>query len=154
VEAPPAIAPEPPAPAPELSPIETGVPGGVPGGVVAGVPVAEPVAPPPPPPAPERAAPVRVGGKIQPPTVLTRVNPVYPIAAAQANIGGIVILEATVDERGKVETVRVLRSANGLLDHAALEAVRQWEYSPVLLNGTPVRFVLTVTLSFNLDRDS
>jgi TonB family protein len=47
-----------------------------------------------------------------------------------------------------VEDVRVLRSIP-LLDRAAIEAVRQWRYSPLLLNGNPERFVLTVTVSFN-----
>jgi TonB family protein len=51
-----------------------------------------------------------------------------------------------------VEEVKVLRSAGGLLDNAALTAVRQWQYSPVLLNGRPERFILTVVLSFNLEK--
>lgn len=48
----------------------------------------------------------------------------------------IVILEAVVDAEGVVKEVRVLRSANPLLDLEALAAVRQWRYSPVVLNGT------------------
>ena len=62
---------------------------------------------------------------------------------------GVVILEAVVDPHGRVEDVRVLRSIP-LLDRAAITAVRQWRNSPVLLNGTPERFVLTVTVSFSL----
>jgi periplasmic protein TonB len=50
---------------------------------------------------------------------------------------------------GRVEDVRVLRSIP-LLDAAAIQAVRKWRYSPLLLNGTPERFVLTVTVSFSL----
>jgi periplasmic protein TonB len=61
----------------------------------------------------------------------------------------VVILEAVVDRKGQVEDVRVLRSIP-LLDRAAIEAVRQWRYSPLLLNGRPERFVLTVTVSVNL----
>jgi outer membrane biosynthesis protein TonB len=38
-----------------------------------------------------------------------------------------------------------------LLDRAAIEAVRQSRYSPLLLNGQPERFVLTVTVSFSLN---
>jgi len=64
-------------------------------------------------------------------------------------VQGVVILEAVVDRHERVEDVRVLRSIP-LLDRAAITAVRQWRNSPVLLNGTPERFVLTVTVSFSL----
>jgi protein TonB len=75
---------------------------------------------------------------------------VYPPLAVSAQVQGIVILEAVVDRNGRVEKVTVLRSIP-LLDRAAIEAVRQWRYSPLLLNGQPERFVLTVTVSFSLD---
>jgi protein TonB len=55
-----------------------------------------------------------------------------------------------VDEEGRVKEVKVLRSVNPLLDREALVAVRQWRYAPVVLNGTPVPFILTVTLSFSI----
>ena len=62
---------------------------------------------------------------------------------------GVVILEATVGRDGRVEDVEVLRSVP-LLDGAAIEAVRQWVYDPLLLNGQAERFILTVTVSFGL----
>jgi protein TonB len=108
-----------------------------------------PEAPPPPPPSAPRA-PVRIGGQIQTPALLHRVEPVYPPFAVNAHLQGVVILEALVDENGNVAEVNVLRSATPLLDNAAVAAVRQWRYSPLLLNGIRVRFVLTVVLSFNL----
>jgi protein TonB len=74
---------------------------------------------------------------------------VYPDVAVHAKVTGAVILEATVDTEGKVESVRVLRSV-GLLTNAAIEAVKQWRYSPLVLNGIPTPFVLTVTLTFSL----
>ena len=126
--------------------VEGGIPGGVLGGVVGGL-LTEVPAPPPPP--PQTLPPVRIGGKIQPPTLIRRVEPVYPDIAVQAKVSGLVILEATVNERGEVVDVKVLRSIM-LLDKAAIEAVKQWRYSPVLLNGTPRSFVLTVTLSFSI----
>jgi protein TonB len=129
--------------------VEGGVPGGVVGGVVGGIPDVVPP-PPPPPAAPAPRAPVRVGGQIKPPALVHRVQPAYPDFAVQAHIEGTVILEAIVDEEGKVDSVRVLRSV-GVLDRAAIAAVEQWRYSPLTLNGRRERFVLTVTLSFNLD---
>lgn len=132
--------------------VEGGVPGGVVGGVVGGLPEAPPPPPPlpPPPPAPVRSGPVRVGGNIKAPTLIHRVEPIYPPMAVNAHLQGIVILEAVVDEAGLVKDVKVLRSVNPLLDYEALRAVRQWRYTPVVLNGTPVPFVLTVSLSFAL----
>lgn len=130
--------------------VEGGVPDGVIGGVVGGLP--EPP-PPLPPPAPARG-PVRIGGQIQAPTLMHRVEPFYPPTAVDARLQGIVILEAIVDRDGTVAEVKVLRSANTLLDREALIAVRQWRYSPLVLNGQRERFVLTVTLSFFLETKS
>ena len=68
-----------------------------------------------------------------------------------ARLQGMVILEAIVDRDGTVAEVKVLRSASTLLDREALIAVRQWRYSPLVLNGQRERFVLTVMLSFSLE---
>jgi protein TonB len=131
--------------------VEGGVPGGLMGGVVGGLPTEVPPPPPLPPPVPTRSSPVRVGGEIQAPALLTRVNPKYSTALQMARVEGLVILEATVDSQGIVESVKVLRSA-GMLDEPAVEAVRQWRYSPLTLNGRPTPFILTVTVAFVLDK--
>ena len=104
-------------------------------------------APPPPPPPP--AAPVRVGGAIKPPVKNKHVPPQYPPIAQSARVQGVVIIEATISTTGKVQDARVLRSIP-LLDAAALDAVRQWEFSPTLLNGVPVPVIMTVTVQFTL----
>ena len=90
-----------------------------------------------------------MGGNIKPPTQTKRVNPVYPSIAQTARIQGVVIIEATIGTTGTVQDVRVLRSIP-LLDQAAVDAVRQWEYSPTLLNGVPVPVIMTVTVQFTL----
>ena len=73
-----------------------------------------------------------------------------PADAVAAHVQGIVILEATIGEDGTVAELKVLRSVHPLLDREALAAVRQWRYEPLTLNGIPVRFLLTVTLSITL----
>ena len=124
---------------------------GVPGGVVVGVAGAlESLAPPPPPPPPAPRGPIRVGGQIKEPALVYRVEPVYPGVAISANVEGTVILEAIVDEEGRVESARVLRSLS-VLDKPAVDAVKQWRYSPVLLNGKPEKFILTVAVTFRLE---
>jgi len=93
--------------------------------------------------------PVRVGGAIKAPAQTKRVNPPYPPEAQAAGVQGVVIMEATIGIDGKVTDVRVLRPIP-LLDQAAVEAVRQWEYAPTVVNGVPVPIVMTVTLNFAL----
>ena len=95
------------------------------------------------------AAPVHVGGNIPPPLKTKDVRPVYPAEAQQAGVSGVVILEATIGEDGKVRDAIVKRSIP-LLDQAALSAVRQWEYAPTTLNGKPVPVIMTVTVNFTM----
>ncbi len=114
-------------------------------GIGAGI-VSNPVAPPP---AVTVHEPVRVGGLIQPPTKVHHVAPEYPALARDARKSGVVILEAVIAEDGAVREVRVLRSVP-LLDAAAVQAVRQWRFSPTRLNGQPVPVVMTVTVAFSL----
>ncbi len=92
-------------------------------------------------------APVRVGGNVAVPQKIVDVAPLYPEVARRADVKGIVILEVTVGVDGSVSNVRPLRSIP-LLDQAALEAVRQWRYSPTIVNGQSVPVVLTVTVPF------
>jgi protein TonB len=126
--------------------VEGGVVGGSLGGFVGGLLEAPP---PPPPPPPPPAQPVRIGGQIKAPALLKRVEPIYPDIAVLAKVTGTVILEATVATDGSVQSVTVLRSVK-FLDQPAIDAVKQWRYSPLVLNGLPTPFVLTVTLTFSI----
>jgi len=92
-------------------------------------------------------APVRIGGQIKPPTKIKDVTPIYPAIARSAQVSGVVTIEATIGSDGKVADARVVRSIP-LLDQAALDAVRQWEYRPTLLNGVPVPVLTTITINF------
>ena len=92
-------------------------------------------------------APIRVGGRIQTPNKIKDVKPVYPAIAQSARVSGAVTIEATIGPDGKVAGANVVRSIP-LLDQAALDAVRQWEYTPTLLNGVPVPVIVTVTINF------
>jgi TonB family protein len=114
-----------------------------------------PPPPPPPPPPPDWASqdandpPLRVGGTIKPPTKLKNVSPVYPPDAQELKVQGVVIIEARIERDGTVSRARVLRSIP-MLDDAAVDAVRQWEFTPTLLNGAPVPIMMTVTVNFTL----
>lgn len=118
-------------------------------GVVPGSEVAWSEPEPPPPLAAQAVQPVRVGGAIRPPRKIKDAAPVYPPIAMAARVEGIVILEALIGADGAVDDVRVVRSYP-LLDGAAIEAVRQWRYTPTFLNEQPVPVLMTVTVSFVL----
>jgi len=80
---------------------------------------------------------------------LRNVNPVYPQDALDAKVQGVVIMEARIERDGTVSRARVLKSIP-MLDDAAIEAVRQWEFTPTLMNGAPVPIMMTVTVNFTL----
>jgi len=83
------------------------------------------------------------------PEVITKVNPVYPEMAREANVDGIVMIQALVGKDGKVHDVRVVKSIP-LLDKAADEAVRQWIFKPALANNKPVAVWVGVPVRFSL----
>jgi periplasmic protein TonB len=147
VEAPKEIIKEAPSTAGVTEGVPGGVEGGVPGGVLGGVVGGLPSAPPPPPPPP--SAPVRVGGNIKAPAKIKHVSPVYPPIAQSARVAGMVIIEATIGADGRVKDVKILKSIP-LLDQAALDAVKQWTFTPTTLNGVPVPVIMTVTVNFTL----
>ena len=66
-----------------------------------------------------------------------------------AQVGGSVLIEATIGADGKVCNARVLRSV-AALDQAALDAVRQWEYEPSRLNGVAVAVTMVIVVTFAL----
>jgi TonB family protein len=111
-----------------------------------------PPPPPPPPPkiawqSPDGADAIHIGGQIKTPTKIRDVKPEYPAAAQAAGVQGVVIISALLDREGSVEEVHVLRSIP-LLDQAAVDAVSQWKFTPVLLNGAAVPVIMTVTVNF------
>ena len=91
----------------------------------------------------------RVGRDIPEPRKLKDVRPVYPAVARAARIQGFVEVEVTIGSDGKVESAKVVRSIP-LLDQAALDAVRQWEFASAIVNGAPVSVIMTVRVDFNL----
>jgi len=120
--------------------------GGVIGGVIGGMTTAAPLAP-------KREgpkAPVRVGGRVKEPRLVSRVDPVYPPLAKQTHMQGSVVLDAVIDEHGDVIQMQVV-SGPPLLIQAAMDAVRRWKYEPTYLNEEPVPVALNVTVTFRLN---
>lgn len=92
--------------------------------------------------------PVKVGGAIKEPKKLKNVPPEYPDDALKAGLQGVVVLQCTIDIEGRVANVEVLKGPLPLQEPAT-KAVKEWRYSPTLLDGQAVPVIMTVTLNFN-----
>ena len=114
-----------------------------PGSAIAVAPSVAPVAPPRP------RQPLRAGGVVQDSKLIHRVEPVYPELARRTRAEAVIVMEVQIDEQGDVTDVSIARG-HPLFDQAAIDAVKQWRYSPTLLNGEPVPVVTTVTIPFRI----
>jgi TonB family protein len=92
--------------------------------------------------------PIRVGGEIQAPRKIHDVQPVYPADANAAGMEGDIHIEAVITRDGSVAGARVVQGVP-LLNQAALQAVRQWRFTPTTLNGVPTEVSMTVRVSFS-----
>jgi TonB family protein len=93
--------------------------------------------------------PVHGSSGSRPATKVKHVTPLYPAAAREANIAGIVVLEVGIGADGRVVETNVLQSVPEL-DQAAIDAVMQWEYVPLLVDGVPTPTTIAVTVQFSL----
>jgi|GEM_PF-3240436 len=105
------------------------------------------------PPAPPRAPlppdvqPIRVGGDVKAPVVLTRVDPILPARVVEEHISGIVILEAVIDKNGRVRDVQILKPLPYGASEAVKEAVTQLTFRPGTLNNLPVDVIFNLTVN-------
>ncbi len=83
-------------------------------------------------------------------TPIQEVAPVYPPVAKTAHISGTVLLQCIIGKDGTVQTIHYI-SGPPLLMKSAMDAVRQWKYTPTLINGKRVEVRTTVSLVFTLD---
>jgi TonB family protein len=91
----------------------------------------------------------RVGSNVRPPKKVESPATEYPDEAKVVGLEGIIIAEIWVDESGRVTNARLLR-AIPMLEDAALAAVMQWRFEPVVVDGKPVPVRMTVTTNFTL----
>ena len=89
---------------------------------------------------------------LTPPRLLKEVKPSYTGDAIRARIQGVVRLECIVELDGTVGATRVVKSLDSAfgLDNEALRTVKQWRFVPGVKDGTPVRTLVQVELSFTL----
>lgn len=104
---------------------------------------------PPPPPMEKQITRVRVGGRVQAPTLIHRVEPIYPALAKASRVGGTVRMEAVINTSGQIINLRIV-SGHPLLIEAAMKAVQQWRYQPTRLNDEPVEIATAIDVNFTL----
>jgi len=132
--------------------------GGVPGGIFGGIPgqgiiggtnlsAGLPSAPPPVAEGPK--TPVRIGGDVKPPQLLSGPEADYPVLARQSHIFGTVVIEAIIDEHGRVIEAHAI-SGHPLLIPSALRAVSARLYAPTILDGEPTPIDLRVEVNFRM----
>ncbi len=87
------------------------------------------------------------------PTVKKQVNPWYPAVLKLAGVEGDVSIRVVVNEKGDVDKATVENSTNHDFDDAALQAVKQWQFTPALKDGKPIRAEITIPFKFKLHGD-
>ncbi len=97
----------------------------------------------------QKPAPQSISPKEMQDHLLTKIPPKYPPAAKKAHIQGKVVLDAIISEKGAVENLKVV-SGPSELQQSAMDAVRQWTYRPVVVNGAPVEVETTVNVTYTL----
>jgi TonB family protein len=92
----------------------------------------------------------RIGGGVSAPSVLSKVEPEYSEEARKAKWQGTVVLQLVVDDQGRPQNLKVLRSLGLGLDQKAIEAVEKWRFKPGMKDGKPVPVMATIEVNFRL----
>ena len=93
--------------------------------------------------------------KPEPPVLIKRVNPSYPVDALAQGIEGKVVLRVFLSDKGIVEKIEIGQSAgHASLDQAAIDAVKQWEFSPASKDGKACRVIISLPVEFRLSKDN
>jgi TonB family protein len=100
----------------------------------------------------ESQEPVRVGGKVQRPELISQIPPVYTEEARQERVTGTVTVESIIDQEGCIRQARVLKGLPHDLSEAATDAVTKWVFAPATLKGRPVKVYYVLTINFGLEK--
>ncbi|HEX3557135.1 MAG TPA: energy transducer TonB [Thermoanaerobaculia bacterium] len=101
---------------------------------------------------PVDTTPIHLSFGMTKPEIVHQVQPRYSEIARRAGVQGTVIVEAVIDEQGRVTNERLIRGLPMGLDRAALEAIQEWRFKPALLDGRPVKVYFTLTVNFTIQR--
>jgi periplasmic protein TonB len=85
------------------------------------------------------------------PQVIKRVEPVYPELARKAGLEGTVWVKLWVDKEGKVKDVVILKSASEIFNQPAIDAAKQWIFTPAMMKTGPVSVWISLSFNFKLN---
>lgn len=89
-----------------------------------------------------------MGGNIRQPTKVVDVKPRYPEELASAGVGGVFEFAARIGTDGTITDLQTTSGTNPDLELAAATAIRQWEFTPTLLNCVAIEVPMTIHVSF------
>ena len=85
------------------------------------------------------------------PRAKTAIKPIYPEIAQEAGIEGVVVVQAFIDERGRVKETLILKGVpNTGLDEAAMDAIRRTKFHPAEQRERPVGVWISIPVNFRL----
>ena len=96
--------------------------------------------------------PLPVGGDVRAPQIVTRVEPRYPDLLVKLRARGVAVVECIVDRNGNVEQAEIVSASHPLFGASALDAVKRWKFRAGTLNGTAVKTIFRLTVTFSLNR--
>ena len=100
--------------------------------------------------APDAAGPLPIANGVKAPTVIRRVEPIYPMVALRARMNGSVVLQCIIDKSGRIRDVHVMSSTFAAFEQPAIDAVQQWLFAPGTLKGQPVDTIFELTVKFQV----
>lgn len=92
----------------------------------------------------------RVGGAVSPPTLVSKVEPIYSQEARIAKYQGSVLIHVEVGLDGLAHNIKVVRGLGLGLDERAVAAIRQWKFNPGTKDGQPVAVMANIEVNFRL----
>jgi TonB family protein len=77
-------------------------------------------------------------------------DPTYPESARKAKLNGTVVLAVAVNEQGRVDAVKVVRSSSREFEQNSIDAAKQWVFLPATRDGKPVAIQMDIDMGFRL----
>ena len=99
---------------------------------------------------PAEKEPIIIPGSEAEAKLIKKVQPIYPAACKASRTQGKVLMHARISAEGAIEDLQVVSSPSDDLTQSAIDAVRQWRYSPTLLNGNPVAISTEIWVNYTL----
>jgi TonB family protein len=96
------------------------------------------------------SAPMKVGGDVLPPKLISTVEPKYPSPLFHKPKPSLVLVGITVPADGIPTDLHIVKSGGNSFDKSALNAVKQYRFQPATLHGKPVPVAINSEVQFKI----